>query len=459
MSAVLELLPIEAEASAPAVAKTDVAVAASAALDLAKIDLTDVALAQFGKWRDQVAAAEKQVTGVVFDVNTKTKLEEVKSLRWRLIGQPRADARKVSKDLKSKLAKVSKAIGAEEEAAVAEWDRVEAIISPVITKREAEFEEEAQRELDRKARHGAGVAKIRSYAELAQGLPSARIAAGIEQLKAMTFGEEWEEFAERAATAQRETLSALHTLLATTQAKEVAEAETKRQAEVQQLLAGLTKHVTDCFGKTSDFISLRVDLLASHVYSESVAAEVLTAHEAALQQLRTMHTMAVQQEAMAAQLAAQLAAQAPAPVALPAAEPNTTPQGSQQVLKAEAETPDATDRDTPAISSPSVGSMGAGQPADAGPAGDDRSIETSEADAIEPVGLVVVQPADRYLLSPGHPNTRLLSDCLAFVRHAEAAFTGTKFPTQPKPSVEWWAELRAGAEALAMRLVDAGAAS
>lgn len=50
-------------------------------------------------------------------------------------------------------------------------------------------------------------------------------------------------------------------------------------------------------------------------------------------------------------------------------EQNTTERGTQQVLKAEAATPDATDRVTPAIASPGVGPMGAGQPADAGPAG------------------------------------------------------------------------------------------
>jgi hypothetical protein len=40
---------------------------------------------------------------------------------------------------------------------------------------------------------------------------------------------------------------------------------------------------------------------------------------------------------------------------------------SQQVLKAEAVRPDATDRERAVITSPSVGSMGARQPADAGP--------------------------------------------------------------------------------------------
>lgn len=45
---------------------------------------------------------------------------------------------------------------------------------------------------------------------------------------------------------------------------------------------------------------------------------------------------------------------------------------SQQVLKAEAATPDATDRDAPATTSPVGGPMGAGQPAAAGPAGELR---------------------------------------------------------------------------------------
>lgn len=50
-------------------------------------------------------------------------------------------------------------------------------------------------------------------------------------------------------------------------------------------------------------------------------------------------------------------------------EPDTRAPDSQQVLKADAARRDATDRETPANSSPGVGPMGAGQPADAGPTG------------------------------------------------------------------------------------------
>ena len=58
------------------------------------------------------------------------------------------------------------------------------------------------------------------------------------------------------------------------------------------------------------------------------------------------------------------------------AELNTPQQSNQQVLKAEAPAPDATDRVAPATTSPSVGSMGAGQPADAGPAGNVVPLST-----------------------------------------------------------------------------------
>lgn len=53
---------------------------------------------------------------------------------------------------------------------------------------------------------------------------------------------------------------------------------------------------------------------------------------------------------------------------------NTPAQGSQQVLKAEASAPDATDRDAPASTSPSVGSMGAGQAADAAPQAEEDEV-------------------------------------------------------------------------------------
>jgi len=49
-------------------------------------------------------------------------------------------------------------------------------------------------------------------------------------------------------------------------------------------------------------------------------------------------------------------------------------RNSQQVLKATAARPNATDRETSVITSPGVGPMGTGQPADAGPIGDQTDL-------------------------------------------------------------------------------------
>lgn len=71
-------------------------------------------------------------------------------------------------------------------------------------------------------------------------------------------------------------------------------------------------------------------------------------------------------EALAAENRARLAAQQATNIAAP---------DSQQVLKAEATRPDATDREPPAIVSPRGGAMGAGQPAAAGPVGEPATLK------------------------------------------------------------------------------------
>lgn len=66
---------------------------------------------------------------------------------------------------------------------------------------------------------------------------------------------------------------------------------------------------------------------------------------------------------------------------------------SQQVLKAEPATADATDRDDPANASPGVGPMGAGQPADAGPAAGFDLFHPGVANAIREQASRVDEPA------------------------------------------------------------------
>jgi hypothetical protein len=113
----------------------------------------------------------------------------------------------------------------------------------------------------------------------------------------------------------------------------------------------------------------------------------------------------------------------------------TEGQESRQVLKAEPATADATDRAAPADASPRVGAMGAGQAADAAPAGDESPLETSEADARPYVAPLAAAPA---------PATDPRDEFVALVMTA----FNCKFPSQPKPSPEWWAKVRAAGQAL-----------
>lgn len=202
--------------------------------DLKKLDLTDVALAKFGDWRAEVAAVRANLKTLALDLSTQSKVDEAKSLRFRLIGQPRADARKVCKELKSKLTAVSRAVGEAEAEVVKAWDEAEALITPQIDQRQAELdherEERARIERERVAALEAGVARLQGYADAAIGQPAEKIARGITALEAMTFPpERWQEFAARAAEACDQTLGKLRTLHA--QAVELEQLRAQQQAD------------------------------------------------------------------------------------------------------------------------------------------------------------------------------------------------------------------------------------
>ena len=98
----------------------------------------------------------------------------------------------------------------------------------------------------------------------------------------------------------------------------------------------------------------------------------------------------------------------------------TPTQDSQQVLKAEPETADATARETPATTSPVGGPMGVGQAAAEGsssPTGRGEDVTTA-------AGASPVSP---------------FADLLA---HLHAGINNDRFPSHPKPHKGWWDELK-----------------
>lgn len=229
--------PAANDATGPAVpaepVATAVAVAAAAAVDHTKIDLTAVALAHFGDWRGEVKKVNANLSTLAVDLSTQAKVDEHKSLRWRLIGQPRADARKVAEALKKRLGATSKAVGTELDDIVKAWDKAEDLITPKIEAAEAklaaEKAERARIEAERVAAHQAKIDQIRSFAGYCVGLPASRIQIGMEQLQSQVYGPELQEFVATAEAARTETLAKMRDMLATAITNEAAAAALEAQ--------------------------------------------------------------------------------------------------------------------------------------------------------------------------------------------------------------------------------------
>lgn len=256
MSETLAFPPLIDPAEAERIEKTHLArealkqqpvVVAPTTPDLTKIDLTDVALAMYGPWRKDVDAAKSNLSTLVLDLSTPTKIAEARSLRARLITTPLAEARKVSKGIKSKMAATSKAVGDELEKIEAAYNEADKLILPKIEEREAELqrerEEKAKAEQERKDRHLANIARIRAFAVRADtepGMTAERIATGIKLLEdtPTPTSATWDEFAVEAANAICETLERMRITHARVLRAEQAEAEA---AELRAKLAA-TEH-------------------------------------------------------------------------------------------------------------------------------------------------------------------------------------------------------------------------
>jgi len=459
--------------------------------ELAKVDLKAVALAQFGDWRGEVAKARQTLDGVVHDVSTAAKLADAVALRNRLIRTPRAEVRKVSKAVKSRLAAVSKDVGAEEDAAVLAWDAVETLITPQIeagdAKLEAERVEKERLAAERAQKIADELATITGFldrAKATEGMTAERVGKGIGMLEELTFGpDDWIDPVE-AAKVQVQTIAGMRELQAKLAAEEAAAArmealrlENERMTALlaaqqealdaqaatlraeQDRIAGLKARIAEIHAaatghdnaKAADLYEAMVAVTALDV-SEAQYQEFTplaeAAQDATLAKLQDLHFKAVEREEAEVQRVLSI----PLPLTIP--EESTEGQDSQQVLKAEPATADATDRDAPADTSPRAGAMGEWQAAGAAPAG----------------GFVMVVPAESTVYAqlsapaPVEPGVTLIRGEVgtieagitiveppamthaAFLALVMSAFE-CKFPSHPKPSPAWWAEVRAaGAE-------------
>jgi hypothetical protein len=377
----LDFPTIESPAAEPA-PSTAVTKQPSGDVDLAKIDLQAVALSAFSPARAAIATAHAKLTGVVHDLSTTTKLTEAKSMRHRLIGAPLAETRKTSAALKSKLTAVSKAVGTELAAIEAAFEAADQLIKPAIDAREAEIAEEkriaAEKEEARLQKHRDALAKLAEPAERCRqpDMTAERIAKGIELVTAIVIDRAaWEEFADRAEEQKAVTLERMQALHA---AAVAAEAEAARlaaeKAEQERKAAELKAEADRLAAERAEFERQKAELQAE---KDRAAAEKLKREEDdaramvkdALKLADAIGLGDTKMEAPQAGPAGDGSQKPDGDAAIPPARAGShfAEHGSQQVLKAEASTPDATDRDAHVIASPSVGSMGAGQAADAAP--------------------------------------------------------------------------------------------
>ena len=393
--------------------KTAVATAAAQAIDIIDVNLTTLALAKFGPWREQTATAKAEFAALVLDLQTQSAIDDAISLRNRKIKQPLADARKTAEALKSKLAAVSKAVGAELPLIEAAWADAASAITPRIEAAQQVLDEakEAARvkEQARKDAHRAYIDTIRGYFAHCQRaeMTAERIQRGIDALAAITVGAEREEFEAEAKAAQAECLEAMRTLQAQAAAREAEAARLEAQRLENERQA-------------AELARARAELEAQAAAVREAAAE-LDRQRREAERAKAEEDQRKADEAEAAERAEAARVAALAPVTLPTA---AVEAADDMALHAEA-----------------AALLERGQ----------REPELVCRPVVLPYVQVVGEIPPRTELQWDEPKPEVQPEpdpCREFVDLVMEAFADTKFPSHPKPSPAWWARVRAAGEEL-----------
>lgn len=473
-----------------------------ATVETKQATLKETALASFAPIVAHMTTLAQRYRNVAFDLLTPKGMAAAKAARLELREDGRYAVQRLQKRLKDEANDLKRTIDAKAEEAIGIVKPVEDAIHEQIEARESQIAaEKAERdriEAERKAKHESGIAKVRAYLSHCQqpGMTAARIQAGIDMLRAATFGPEWEEFAVPAANAQCETLDAMQRLHADAVAREEAAARAAEEAariEAQRI----------------ENERIAAELEAKRIADEAAAAErqrVLDeqaadlkrqADELAAQRAATLAAEEASAQARLVEIEAALRRNVPA---APMEEALATAIGTGIAMVRGAEVFGANDiylnttsgaashqsdglDDIP--SCPGCGAMAGccsdfpncpgGQPTTTSGAAPSGGVDHFP-DAGEMVGgleLRTDQPtpiadsaaaadiANRVILvmdpededdEGGIDANDLHMRSLEFVRGFLTAFAG-KYPTQPKESPEWWAKRRAEAEALLPRLI------
>lgn len=177
--------------------------------------LKQTVIASFVPIKAHCAQLAAKHRGAAFDYKTSKGLEAAMAARHELREEGRYAVQRLEKRLKSEANDLKKTVEAEAAAAVEPIQAVEDKLHADITARQAEIEaERAQARMIEEARkegHRSAIEAIRICIDRckAPGMTSARIANGMEKLRAVEVGLAFEEFEEQAKRVKAETLAAM----------------------------------------------------------------------------------------------------------------------------------------------------------------------------------------------------------------------------------------------------------
>lgn len=222
--------------------ETTTAVAQQKAADIATkpMSIKDTVLAQFKDTEAGLKAMAEKYRDVVYNVVESKGMADAKAARADLRDNGRRMLTRTEASVKADVNELKKVMGDEVERLVAIVKPVEDAIDAQIKAEETrKAEEKAKRdkeEADRVAAHRDNIDQLKAYVDKAEGQPVEVIEKAIAVLGDMTFGPEWEEFAQEAEAA---CLATVQRLFAMVESEKTRIENARLQAELAAARAAL----------------------------------------------------------------------------------------------------------------------------------------------------------------------------------------------------------------------------
>lgn len=222
--------------------ETTTAVAQQKAADIATkpMSIKDTVLAQFKDTEAGLKAMAEKYRDVVYVVTESKGMADAKAARADLRDNGRRMLTRTEASVKADVNELKKVMGDEVERLIAivkpVEDAIDAQIKAEETRKAEEKAKRDQEEADRVKAHRDNIEQLKAYVDKAEGQPVEVIEKAIATLGDMTFGEEWQEFAQEAEAA---CLATVQRLLAMVESEKTRIENARLQKELADARAAL----------------------------------------------------------------------------------------------------------------------------------------------------------------------------------------------------------------------------